>query len=267
MKGKPMDGGLIYTYTMETSKNSTLCHGAVEWIASQRAFLAKTLAAQARVREFMANARVSGVKSSAQLELFSQNSSLSKTPRSSKSGAVTSSSVNLWRSDIPGATESCQPLMLGRHISEKGGGCLLPTMTASDLLGSRTLPPGTSLTGKTPDDRKKRFVGLPNAMKILPTLTESMVTWADFMQAQFHSSKRPEYQGMKNMPTLCATDWKSPYSKAGYQKQMHKRFKPLRDTLVNTTGHCLTPAFAEWYMGFPINSTALGKRQRKRTQS
>ena len=61
----------------------------------------------------------------------------------------------------------------------------------------------------------------------------------------------------KLMPTLCATDWKSPYSAEGYAKQMQVRSKPLRDTLAHSTGHRLTSAFAEWWMGWPIGWTAL----------
>jgi hypothetical protein len=65
---------------------------------------------------------------------------------------------------------------------------------------------------------------------------------------------------LKTLPTLCATDYKGPYGKDGYQKQMQKRLKPLRDTLPHSIGAKLTPAFAEWFMGWPIRWTALRKR-------
>lgn len=55
------------------------------------------------------------------------------------------------------------------------------------------------------------------------------------------------------LPTLAATDYKSPYSKAGYEKQREKRSKPLRDTAAHTIGIRLTPAFAAWWMGWPIH--------------
>jgi hypothetical protein len=45
---------------------------------------------------------------------------------------------------------------------------LLPTPDAGMMQGGRTLPEGTTLTGMTPDG-KKRQVGLTNAVKMLPT--------------------------------------------------------------------------------------------------
>ncbi len=61
---------------------------------------------------------------------------------------------------------------------------------------------------------------------------------------------------LKLLPTLCATDYKSPYSEAGYQKQTEKRSKPLRDTAAHTIGIRLTPIFSAWYMGFPVELVA-----------
>lgn len=76
---------------------------------------------------------------------------------------------------------------------------------------------------------------------------------------------------LKRLPTLCASDYKSPYSAEGYAKQKLTRYKPLRDTLVHTTGHRLTPAFAEWWMGWPIHWTVVrrvpGSKQRAMVKS
>jgi hypothetical protein len=58
------------------------------------------------------------------------------------------------------------------------------------------------------------------------------------------------------LPTLCATDYKSPYSQEGYQKQAAKRSKPLRDTAAHTIGIRLTPDYCEWWMGWPIGAIA-----------
>ena len=58
------------------------------------------------------------------------------------------------------------------------------------------------------------------------------------------------------LPTLCATDYKSPYSAEGYRKQAAKRSKPLRDTAAHTIGIRLTPDFCEWWMGWPIGASA-----------
>lgn len=67
----------------------------------------------------------------------------------------------------------------------------------------------------------------------------------------------PSAAGSRLLPTLCATDYKSPYSAAGYQQQAAKRSKPLRDTAKHTLGIRLVPDFCEWWMGWPIGSTAL----------
>jgi hypothetical protein len=58
------------------------------------------------------------------------------------------------------------------------------------------------------------------------------------------------------LPTLCATDYKSPYSEEGYRNQARKRSKPLRDTARHLLGIRLTPDFCEWWMGWPIGATA-----------
>lgn len=77
---------------------------------------------------------------------------------------------------------------------------------------------------------------------------------------------------MKHMlPTICASDYKAPYSAEGYMQQTLQRSKPLRDTLVHSIGHRLTPAFAEWWMGWPLGWTAsnvpvMGKSRSKRRQ-
>jgi hypothetical protein len=66
----------------------------------------------------------------------------------------------------------------------------------------------------------------------------------------------PSAAGSRLLPTLCATDYKSPYSAEGYQRQAAKRSKPLRDTAKHTLGIRLIPDFCEWWMGWPIGSTA-----------
>lgn len=60
---------------------------------------------------------------------------------------------------------------------------------------------------------------------------------------------------MKYLPTLCASDFRGPCGAEYYRISMQERSRPLRDTLPHTLGHRLTPAFAEWWMGWPINWT------------
>lgn len=60
---------------------------------------------------------------------------------------------------------------------------------------------------------------------------------------------------MRRLPTVCASDFRGPCSAEYYRISMQERSRPLRDTLPHTLGHRLTPAFAEWWMGWPINWT------------
>jgi hypothetical protein len=176
-------------------------------------------------------------------------------------------------------------------ISEIAGGCLLPTLTvcgnwnrkgASENSGDglatalRLMPTLCAANAKQGADNragpgKKHGVTLPSALKKLPTLCSR--DWKNSGGAML--TERGKYRlptAMKHLlPTVCTTDYKSPYSTVGYQAQTLKRSKPLRDTLVHTTGHRLTPAFAEWWMGWPIgwtasNALATDKSRSKRQQ-
>jgi hypothetical protein len=63
------------------------------------------------------------------------------------------------------------------------------------------------------------------------------------------------------LPTLAATDWKSPYGLQGLKKQLAKRSKPLRDILPFLEGgRKINPVWAEWYQGWPADWTDLGGR-------
>lgn len=60
------------------------------------------------------------------------------------------------------------------------------------------------------------------------------------------------------LPTLAATDWKSPYGLEGLKAQLAKRSKPLRDILPFLEGgRRINPAWAEWFMDWPIGWTDL----------
>lgn len=63
------------------------------------------------------------------------------------------------------------------------------------------------------------------------------------------------------MPTLAATDWKSPYGLQGLKAQLAKRSKPLRDVLPFIEGgRKISPEWAEWYMGWCPGWTDLGSK-------
>ena len=246
------DGCQSCMCTTETCGISTGDHGPGRWIASQRDFLARIFHRLAEERESKAREAALSRRYSEQLTLFDLASCGSKTAHESEQGEGTSLLPSSWRVDTPGATDDLPLLIPELRTSAKDGGALLPTLTvcgnwnrkgaspnsgdglatalkrlptltASDLDGGRCVPEGTTITGMTPDGKKKQ-IGLPNALRMLPT--------------------------------VCATDYKSPYSAEGYNRQRQHRSKPLRDTLVHTTGHRLTPAFAEWWMGWPLRWTA-----------
>ena len=238
------------TSTVATSESSISDHGPAEWIASQLASLARIFRLLAREKASRASGPALSGKYSEQLTLFGPGWCSSKTAQRSGPKVDATLSGLSWREDIPGKMERLPLLLSERLISEIVGGCLLPTLTVSgnwnrkgssvtsgDGLATklpmlpasnygRTLPQGTTIKGMTPDG-KKRTVGTDQALKM--------------------------------MPTICASDYKSPYSEAGYRQQARKRSKPLRDTLPHTIGHRLTPEFAEWYMGFPLKWTAAPK--------
>lgn len=60
---------------------------------------------------------------------------------------------------------------------------------------------------------------------------------------------------MRRLTTFFASDFRGPCGAEYYQISMQERSRPLRDTLPHTIGHRLTPTFAEWWMGWPINWT------------
>lgn len=86
--------------------------------------------------------------------------------------------------------------------------------------------------------------------RMWPTPTSSMVTEADFIQAKFHSSKRPTYQEAKNVPTPTAQDAKN----NGGASQHHRNAK----TLNAEVGGSLNPEWVEYFlMGWPRNWSSL----------
>jgi hypothetical protein len=180
---------------------------------------------------------------------------------------------------IPGKTERL-PLLLSEQVTSViAGGCSLPTLTVTsnwnrkgsgeksgDGLATRLkrLPTLCSVDSKRSGGAKvtpKTMSRLPGAMKhLLPTLLSSD---ADHGGPNSRDS-RGNYKltgALFRLPTLCASDYKSPHSEAGYQKQVLKRSKPLRDTLAHTVGHRLTPEFAEWWMGWPLRWTDAPKER------
>ncbi|MEI7673422.1 MAG: hypothetical protein WCK00_15030, partial [Deltaproteobacteria bacterium] len=90
------------------------------------------------------------------------------------------------------------------------------------------------------------------AREKFPTPTSSMVTEADFIQAKFHSSKRPTYQDAKNFPTPMATDWKGRSTRSPGKERPESD-----DDLPTRIGGSLNPTWVEWLMGWPLGWTDL----------
>jgi len=225
------DGYLDYTFITETFENSTLPHGAVEWIVSQRDSLARIFRAQVQAEALKKESEAAlSRKSSGQLTLFGPECFSLKTVQGLEQEGDTLLSRNLWRVDIPGKMDALQPLISAPRIKGSDGFVLLPTLTVCGNWNRK----GVSL---------KSGDGIATTLKRLPTLTRADGTG-----------------GPGRLPTICATDYKTPYSAEGYRRQTQKRSKPLRDTLAHTTGRRLTSAFAEWWMGWPLKWTATRKR-------
>lgn len=221
-----------------TSAPSTDRLGMDSWICSAWDSLARIFQPQENKQESTVKNLPYSFRRSKQLTLFNQNLFSSKIHQTLEQRDGEKSSRNSWREDIPGATERLQRLTSVLGINETGGGYLLPTLTVKGNYNRN------GLSEKSGD-------GIITALKTLPTLT-AKVAGGD------RSRLSP---ALKILPTLCTTDYKSPYSKDGWTKQAEIRSKPLQDTLPHHIGHLLTPAFAEWWMGFPISWTATKPRE------
>ena len=117
---------------------------------------------------------------------------------------------------------------------------ILPTLRANDVKGGKYQ--------RDPHGEKKRRMTLCG---ILPTLTKSMATPADMVQAQYSGTdpRRPTYQEAKMMPTLLKRDQRCLSSAAP---------RPRQDggpNLVQVSGGKLGADWCEWYMGFPVGWT------------
>ena len=224
----------------QTLESSTLNPIAESWIASQRDVLAKILAQRAGALDCQAlEADLSG-RFSEQSTKSSQALCSSKTRPTSARKAEKKSQPLLWREDIAGETEKLVRLMLVRPTLERDGFALLPTLTVCGNYNQAGMS-------------KNSGDGICTALRKLPTLCA-----ANHKQAADNRSG----PGRKNGVTLPAALKMLPtLSEEGFLNQTQKRSKPLRDTLPHTTGYKLTPTFAELYMGFPINHTAINRTE------
>lgn len=100
------------------------------------------------------------------------------------------------------------------------------------------------------------------AINMAPTPSASMVTMQDFVQAKFHSSKRPKYADAM-LPTASCRDHKGGSNWANRKRDGQPRNASdmtLPDVIEapgQSNGLKLQPAFVEWLMGWPIGWTDL----------
>lgn len=218
----------------------------VAWISLQRGFLAEIFPPLERAQDLGAQAPDPLTPdASEQLTFGDLDGSFSRTAPTSGPKDETKSQQTWWREDTAGVTESLPRLMSEPRTSETAGICLHrgPTLLASD---------GMKNTANTVFNS-----GAPHLRgwveKHLPTLTASDGRGGPGNQGRQGGVNLRT--AIRTLPTLCATDYKSPYSEAGYQAQRLRRSKPLRDTAAHTIGIRLCPTFCEWWMGWPLGST------------
>ncbi len=232
--------------SVPTSDGSTRDRGKGKWIASQRDSLVRIFRVLAQVQESEASEADSSGGCFEQLTLFDRQSSFSKTRRKSEQKAGGKSSRLLWREDIPGETERLPPLMSAQAISAIAGGALLPTLTVSGNWNKK------GASQNSGDGLGTALRRLPTLLatdgdhgKMLPTLTKS-----DGSGGPGHSKKRT---GGLNLRTALS----ELLSSKDFPVSTQKRLQSPERIQGQSVGHRLTPAFAEWWMGWPIEWTAL----------
>lgn len=167
-----------------------------------------------------------------------------------------------------------RPQTAEHGICESASG-LWPTPSVPN--GGRALPEGTTLTGKTPDGKKrqvdlrqvlkanlptprccagKRSAGMNRtemyrAFRLLPTLTVG-----DSKQTTAFSGQNPIlYQAVRRMPTVKAT------ISGPDAARRNRKTSDGADDLATVIGGPLNPLWIEWYMGYPLEWTALPRSE------
>lgn len=248
VNSRPLDGGQGSPSNAPTSLTGSRPAWMEAWISSQRASLAAISAPPGCGLDLAGQApgQPTG-ESCGQSTLGDLVGSSWRTALASAPMAALPLPAIWWRADTAGETESLPRLMSEPHTSGTGGTALPGALT---LLPTLTICGNCNAKGASENSGD----GLVTALRKLPTLTAS-----DGKGGPGHQGRQGGFNlrtTMTLLPTLCATDCKSPYSKAGYERQTEKRSKPLRDTAAHTIGIRLTEAFCAWWMGWPMEFVA-----------
>lgn len=206
---------------------------------------------------------------------------LTKKRYSNKSMLSKPSAEILSKRDIPSSRLLFRLVPSARHIEGTGFG-LLPTVQTQGLkvcsekgktefINLKLLPTPTAMMPGDQDMKKldarrqavRRRKGNGNGFGVtlnemakkglLPTPTNSMVTYQDFIQAGFHSSKRPEY---RLIPTPVANDAKNIVPYPSQQNRDSVIGYLMRKGMAGETSQ-LNPLFVAEMMGFPSMWSAL----------
>ena len=251
-------GSLPCTLNAATSINSTPNLGKEEWISFQRDSLVKIFHQMEKEAELKAAEVACSSEYLTQSTLFSpQLYSLKTAPQLGK-GDVLSLSGTLWRGGTPGETVPLKPLMSAGLIAEIDGGVLLQTVGDLNFL------------------KKKEWFSEASGFKadrrnLLPTLTKGFYNTVatkgkTIISENGNFSTRREDGGTSTIGTgaalrallsISTEDYEQLSMEEIYQKLTDYQFKHVPTILQPTPGRPLTPAFAEWYMGYPIGMTAL----------
>jgi hypothetical protein len=259
------DGSPACTCTREMSGCSIHPLTPAEWISSQRASLARTLAQPEIVLAFRkVREAASGPKSFASLALFDPASCSLRTSQQSFLSDLDSTSFSLtlptWGSMRDGSV--CELPMLERPIEgTDGGASLLPTPTMACATGGQTSRSG---------DRKGELL-LTGYAKMFPTPTQgdskssgSRNTATSKANAGVSLTDFVRQDGGvgRLWPTPSANNWK------GSSKDGQRRGQ-LTDPAMGVipAGGSLNPTWVEWLMAFPLGYTVARAHESRRKKS
>jgi hypothetical protein len=135
---------------------------------------------------------------------------------------------------------------------------LLPTVAASS--GGRTLPPGTTRTGRAPDGSKKT-VSLEQALKMTPERLDRQMLPTLTVHGNYNRKGASANSGdglatvlnREPLPTLCARDSRAPGKKSYADRGGGQK----GEQLPFVAGGPLNPDWCEWHMGVPRGWTKL----------
>jgi hypothetical protein len=167
-----------------------------------------------------------------------------------------SSLASSWRVDTPGETEPLPRLMSAPAIDGTDGGALLPTVTVSGNWNR------AGVSANSGD-------GLATAIRLLPTLTAtSYGSNQGGAAGRTGQRKRMSLSGvMKTLPFAYEPDSGELPSEVDLENWTLPPSSQSPSTAESGNGLRLTPAFAEWWMGWPIGWTASAPAAMARSRS